>query len=160
MPTPAEMLEVDGFDIKVTNPDKVYFPDAEGGPITKLEVVRYWATVAEPVLAGCRDRPGTLHRFPAGVADDGAGSFYQKRLPKGAPEWVPTALITFPSGRHAQMPVMRDAATLVWAATLVPRVQPVARARRRRSSRRAARGPRPHAGRAVGRRPPGGADVP
>ncbi len=118
MATPAEILDVDGFDVRVSNPDKVYFPDAEGGPVTKLEVVRYWATVAEAALAGCRDRPAILHRFPAGVADGGEGSFYQKRLPKGAPEWVPIATITFPSGRHAQMPVMRDAAALVWAATL------------------------------------------
>ena len=118
MPTPADIVEVQGRDVRVTNPDKVYFPDAPGGPITKLEVVAYWARVAEAALAGCRRRPAILHRFPAGVADDGEGSFYQKRLPKGAPDWVRTATITFPSGRHALMPVMDDEAALVWAATL------------------------------------------
>ena len=118
MTTPAEIVEVQGRDVRVTNPDKVYFPDAPGGPITKLEVVEYWARLAEAALAGCRDRPAILHRFPAGVADDGEGSFYQKRLPKGAPDWVRTATITFPSGRHALMPVMDDEAALVWAATL------------------------------------------
>jgi bifunctional non-homologous end joining protein LigD len=118
MPKQEEFVDVDGFDIRVTNPDKVYFPDAAGGPITKLEVVRYWATVADAALAGCRDRPEILHRYPAGVADDGEGSFYQKRLPQGAPEWVQVATITFPSGRHALMPVMHDAAHIVWAATL------------------------------------------
>jgi DNA ligase D-like protein (predicted polymerase) len=115
VPTAEEFLEVDGFDIRVTNPEKVYFPDAAGGPITKFEVVQYWAAVAEAALAGCRDRPAILHRFPAGVGDEG---FYQKRLPKGSPEWVQIATITFPSGRHALMPVMHDAAHIVWAATL------------------------------------------
>ena len=96
----------------------MYFPDAEGGPVTKLEVVEYWAAVAEAALHGCRDRPEILHRFPAGVADDGEGSFYQKRIPKGSPEWVLTATVMFPSGRTAAMPVMADEAALVWAATL------------------------------------------
>src|SRR5918999_4570152 len=111
----AETLEVAGRDIRVTNPGKVYFPDAPGGPITKLDLVRYWVEVAEAALVGCRDRPTTLHRFPDGAGDEG---FYQKRLPKGAPSWVETALIRFPSGRTADMPVMADEAHLAWAATL------------------------------------------
>jgi bifunctional non-homologous end joining protein LigD len=115
MATAAETLEVEGRNVKVTNPEKVYFPDAEGGPITKIELVRYWIDVADAALVGCRDRPTTLHRFPDGAADEG---FYQKRVPKGAPPWVETALITFPSGRTATMPVMADAAHLAWAATL------------------------------------------
>jgi DNA ligase D-like protein (predicted polymerase) len=115
MPTPAETIEVDGREVRVTNPDKVYFPDAPGGPITKRELVRYWVEVADAALVGCRDRPTTLHRFPDGASAEG---FYQKRLPKGAPPWVRSALITFPSGRTADMPVMADAAHLAWAATL------------------------------------------
>ncbi|MGH2679904.1 MAG: DNA polymerase domain-containing protein [Actinomycetota bacterium] len=115
MATSAETLEVAGRDIRVTNPDKAYFPDAPGGPITKMDLVRYWIEVAEAALVGCRDRPTTLHRFPDGAGGEG---FYQKRLPKGAPPWVETALITFPSGRTADMPVMADAAHLAWAATL------------------------------------------
>ena len=111
MTEPAEILDVEGFDVRVTNPSKVYFPQ-DG--ITKLDVVRYWIDVAEAALNGCRDRPTTLHRFPDGVEGEG---FYQKRLPKGAPEWVPIAMITFPSGRHAQMPVMHDAASVAWLAT-------------------------------------------
>src|SRR5918999_4981578 len=111
----AETLEVAGRDIRVTNPGKVYFPDAPGGPITKLDLVRYWVEVAEAALVGCRDRPTTLHRFPDGSGEEG---FYQKRLPKGAPTWVETALIRFPSGRTADMPVMADEAHLAWAATL------------------------------------------
>jgi bifunctional non-homologous end joining protein LigD len=115
MATTSETLEIEGREIRVTNPEKVYFPDALGGPITKLDLVRYWVEVADAALIGCRDRPTTLHRFPDGAAGDG---FYQKRLPKGAPPWVETALITFPSGRTANMPVMADAAHLAWAATL------------------------------------------
>jgi bifunctional non-homologous end joining protein LigD len=113
--TKAETLDVAGRDIRVTNPDKLYFPDAPDGPITKLDLVRYWVEVADAALIGCRDRPTTLHRFPDGATGEG---FYQKRLPKGAPPWVETALITFPSGRTANMPVMADAAHLAWAATL------------------------------------------
>ena len=115
MPTPAETLDVAGREIRVTNPQKVYFPDAPDGPLTKLDLVRYWIEVADAALIGCRDRPTTLHRFPDGAGDEG---FYQKRLPKGAPSWVETALIRFPSGRTADMPVMADAAHLAWAATL------------------------------------------
>jgi bifunctional non-homologous end joining protein LigD len=113
--TKSETLEVAGRDIRVTNPDKLYFPDAPGGPITKLDLVRYWIEVADAALVGCRDRPTTLHRFPDGA---GAEGFYQKRSPKGAPPWVETVMITFPSGRTANMPVMADAAHLAWAATL------------------------------------------
>ena len=78
--------------------------------------MRYWVDVADGALHGCRDRPTNLHRFPDGV--DGEG-FYQKRLPKGAPDVGPDrALITFPSGRTRRCPVMVDAAHLAWAATL------------------------------------------
>jgi len=111
-PTKAEVLEVAGQQVRVTNPDKVLFP-ALG--VTKLDVVRFFVDVGPAALLGCRDRPSILHRFPDGV---GAEDFYQKRLPKGAPEWVQTALITFPSGRTATMPVMADEAHLAWHATL------------------------------------------
>ena len=112
----AETLDVEGRTIRVTNPDKVFFPQAAGGPVTKLEVVRYFVDVADPMLVGCLERPTTLHRFPDGVQS--AEPFYQKRLPRGAPEWVRTTTIRFPSGRTAEMPVMADAAHLAWAATL------------------------------------------
>jgi len=95
MAVPVEIVEVDGLEIKVTNPSKVFFPDPG---LTKLDRVRHDVEVADAALVRCRDRPAILHRFPGGAIDDG---FYQKRLPKGAPEWVRTALITFPSGRTA-----------------------------------------------------------
>jgi bifunctional non-homologous end joining protein LigD len=111
-PTKAEVLEVQGREIRVTNPDKIYFPSRG---ITKLDVVRYHVEVVAASLHGCRDRPVVLHRYPDGVE---GGEFYQKRIPKGAPEWVRTTTITFPSGRTATMPVMVDAAHLAWHATL------------------------------------------
>jgi bifunctional non-homologous end joining protein LigD len=112
MAGPSETIEVEGREIRVTNPDKVYFPQIG---VTKLEVVRYYAEVADAALVGCRDRPEILHRFPGGV--DGE-SFYQKRLPRGAPEWVQTTTIKFPSGRSAEEVVLADAAHLAWTATL------------------------------------------
>jgi len=115
VPQQVETVEVDGVAIDVTNPEKIFFPDAAGGPVSKLDVVRYVIDVGEAMLVGCRDRPTILHRFPNGVVGE---AFYQKRLPKGAPEWVQTTIITFPSGRTAQMPVMADVPHLVWAATL------------------------------------------
>jgi DNA ligase D-like protein (predicted polymerase) len=118
MPTASTTIEVQGREIRVTNPNKVYFPDAAGEPITKLEVVEYWVEVAWAALNGCRNRPEILHRFPGGVTGEDTEPFYQKRIPKGAPDWVRTATVRFPSGRQAAMPVMEDEAALVWAATL------------------------------------------
>ena len=105
-------VEVGGREIRVTNPGKVYFPKPG---ITKLDLVEYWVSVADAALVGCRDRPTTLHRFPDGVRGEG---FYQKRLPKGAPGWVRTVQIAFPSGRTADEVVVADAAHLAWMATL------------------------------------------
>ena len=82
---------------------------------------RSWSTGRpwpEAALNGCRDRPAILHRFPGGVTGEDTEPFYQKRIPKGAPDWVRTATVKFPSGRTASMPVMHDEAALVWAATL------------------------------------------
>jgi bifunctional non-homologous end joining protein LigD len=108
----AEVLEVAGREIRVTNPSKAYFSQAG---LTKLDVVRYFVDVAPFALNGCRDRPVVLHRYPDGIEGE---DFYQKRIPKGAPDWVETTLITFPSGRTATMPVMADEAHLAWHATL------------------------------------------
>jgi DNA ligase D len=114
--SPAVELTVPGPDgdraVRVSNPDKVYFP-ALG--ITKREVVEYYLTVAEPLLRAIGDRPTTLKRFVDGV--DGE-PFYQKRVPKGAPDWVRTAQITFPSGRTADEICPSEPAVLAWAANL------------------------------------------
>jgi DNA ligase D len=114
--SPAVELTVPGPNgdraVRLSNPDKVYFP-ARG--ITKREVVEYYLSVAEPLLRAIGDRPTTLKRFVDGV--DGE-PFYQKRVPKGAPDWVRTARITFPSGRAADEVCPSEPAVLAWAANL------------------------------------------
>ncbi len=118
---------VDGHEVRVTNPDKPYFPHAPGGPITKLQVVDYYEAVGEAMLRGLRDRPTTLERWPGGVVPGARLStregskgeaFYQKRVPSGAPSWVRTARVAFPSGRVADEVCPHSAATIVWAAQL------------------------------------------
>jgi DNA ligase D-like protein (predicted polymerase) len=96
----------------VSNPDKVYFP-ARG--ITKRQIVEYYLTVAEPLLRVLHDRPTTLKRFPDGVTGD---PFYAKRVPKGAPDWLESVRITFPSGRTADEVCPTEPAVLAWAANL------------------------------------------
>ncbi|MEU4741968.1 non-homologous end-joining DNA ligase [Actinosynnema sp. NPDC023658] len=98
--------------VRVSNPGKVYFPERG---ITKLQVVEYYLAVAEPLLRVLRDRPTTLKRYVDGVTGE---AFYQKRLPKGAPEWVETARIKFPSGRPADEVCPTEPAVLAWAANL------------------------------------------
>lgn len=109
---PALELTVGQRTVRITNPDKVYFP-ARG--ITKRQVVEYYLTVAEPLLRVLHDRPTTLKRFPDGV--DGE-PFYAKRVPKGAPEWVEQVRIAFPSGRTADEVCPTEPAVLAWAANL------------------------------------------
>ncbi len=101
---------VDGHEVRVSNPDKPYFPDAAGRAITKLEVIDYYTAVGQVMLTALRDRPTTLERWPGGVVPGARLStregfkgeaFYQKRVPSGAPDWVRTARIAFPSGRRS-----------------------------------------------------------
>ncbi len=89
-------LEVDGRTVRVTNPDRVYFP--ERGE-TKLDLINYYMSVGEGIVRALRERPCMLHRFPTGVTGE---KVHQKRLPKGAPDWVQTVEIYFPRfGRTA-----------------------------------------------------------
>src|SRR3954471_22460121 len=92
---PAVDLEVGGRDVRITNPDRVYFP-ATGA--TKLDLARYYLAVGEGIVRALYERPCMLHRFPEGT---GGERIYQKRLPKGAPDWVETVQVAFPSGRTA-----------------------------------------------------------
>jgi DNA ligase D-like protein (predicted polymerase) len=109
-------LRVDGphgeRTVRVSNPDKVYFPERG---ITKRQIVEFYLSVAEPLLRVLRDRPTTLKRFPDGVTGE---PFYAKRVPKGAPEWVEQVQITFPSGRTADEVCPTEPAVLAWAANL------------------------------------------
>jgi DNA ligase D-like protein (predicted polymerase) len=112
VPSKAIELDVAGIPVRVSNPDKVLFPDAG---VTKLDLVTYYVDVAEPALVGCRHRPTILVRYPNGVGTKG---FFQKRVPSQRPSWIRTATIRFPSGRSAEMIAPADAAHLAWMANL------------------------------------------
>jgi DNA ligase D-like protein (predicted polymerase) len=106
------IVEAAGREVRVSNPGKPYFPEAG---YTKLDVVHYYLTMAEPVLAHLRGRPTSLKRYVEGA---GGEPFFQKRIPDSAPEWLTTATVAFPSGRTARMLVADDAAHLVWGVNL------------------------------------------
>ncbi len=111
-PPAAEILSLDGFEVKVSNPAKLYFTDAG---ITKLELVEYYLAVADGALVGVRDRPMALKRFVDGA--DGE-AFFQKRAPKSIPEFVRTVELSFPSGRTADEVVVDNRAALAWVVNL------------------------------------------
>jgi bifunctional non-homologous end joining protein LigD len=106
------VLEANGLEVPVTNPDKVMFPEAG---YTKLDVAKYYLAVAEGALRGAGGRPNVLVRYPNGV---GGEFFYQKRAPDSRPPWLEVVTISFPSGRTAAEIVPRDPAALVWMANL------------------------------------------
>jgi bifunctional non-homologous end joining protein LigD len=112
MPDRKETLEVAGRPVVITNPDKVFFP-ASG--VTKLDMVRYYLSVADGALRGVAGRPMVLKRFVHGA--DGE-AFFQKRAPDKRPDWVPTVKLSFPSGRTADEVVVSDAAQLAWVVNL------------------------------------------
>ena len=107
-----ELLDVGGHEVKVTNPDKVYWPEPGH---TKLDLVRYYLAVADGALRGAGGRPMALKRFVDGAAGE---SFFQKRAPDSRPDWIDTVSLSFPSGRTAEEVVLRDAASLAWVANL------------------------------------------
>ncbi|MGH7297075.1 MAG: DNA polymerase domain-containing protein [Polyangiaceae bacterium] len=109
----AEVLSVEGRDVRVTNPSKPYF--SREAKLSKLEVVRYFLAVAPGALRGIRDRPIVLKRFVDGAEGE---PFYQKRAPEPRPDWIRTATLSFPSGRTAEEVVVDDAAGLAWVVNL------------------------------------------
>ena len=106
------MVEAAGREVAISNPAKVYFPEAG---ITKLDVVRYYLAVAEGALRGAGGRPNVLVRYADGIHGE---FFYQKRAPAARPEWIEVVALRFPSGRTAEEVVPRDAAALAWMANL------------------------------------------
>ena len=106
------VLEVGGREVVITNPDKVFFPQAGH---TKLDLVQYYTAVAEGALRGIAARPLVLKRYVNGAEDE---PFFQKRAPEARPEWVETVELRFPSGRTAREIVVRDAAQLLWIVNL------------------------------------------
>lgn len=124
MPPEAVELEVGGRTVRISNPSKPYFRDAG---ITKLDVVQYFLAVGDGILNALRNRPTTLERWPGGVfegaklstrANNRGDAFYQKRIPKGAPDFVDSVRITFPSGRTADEVCPTELAVVAWAANL------------------------------------------
>ena len=103
-------LEVGERTIRVTNPDRVYFP-ARGE--TKLDLARYYIAVGEGIVRAVRERPCMMHRFPAGVAGE---KVHQKRVPAGAPPWLQTVRVSFPRyGRTADELCVTELASVIWA---------------------------------------------
>ncbi len=102
-------LEIGDRTVRISHPDRVYFP-ARGE--TKLDLARYYLTVGDGIVRALRERPCMLHRFPEGVSGE---KVHQKRLPRGAPDWVQTVRVDFPSGRHASELCVTHVADIVWA---------------------------------------------
>ena len=109
----AEVLSIDGHDVRISNPDKPYF--SRDVKLSKLAVVQYYLSVASGAVAGVRDRPSMLKRFVNGAEQE---PFYQKRAPDNRPDWLRTVTLSFPSGRTAEEVVVDDAAGLAWIVNL------------------------------------------
>ncbi|NAZ77069.1 ATP-dependent DNA ligase [Kineococcus sp. T13] len=109
---PAEELDVDGVAVRLTSPDKAYYPQL-GPRGTKRAVVEHYRLVAAALLEAVRDRPTYLQRFPDGTEGE---EVYQKRVPRSAPPFVHTVRITFPSGRSADALRPTSTAAIVWGA--------------------------------------------
>ena len=105
-------LDVDGHQVRVTNPDKVLFPKLG---LTKRDLVDYYLAVGEPLVRWIRDRPVLLERYPDGI---GGKSFFQKRIPKSAPEWLTTTTVQTINGTPSRALVIADLAHIVWAANM------------------------------------------
>src|SRR4051812_23953152 len=110
--TEAELLDIDGRQVSISNPRKVLFPERG---YTKLDLVRYYLAVAPGALRAAGGRPNVLVRYPNGIGDE---FFYQKRAPDSRPDWIEVVALRFPSGRSAEEVVPRDAAALAWLANL------------------------------------------
>lgn len=109
-------VDVAGRVVTITNPDKVMFPAAfDGRGATKLDLVRYYLAMEEPVMRQMRNRPVLLQRFPNGST---GSSFFQKRMPDNAPEWLSTTIVSTPNGTTSNALVIDDLAHLVWAVNL------------------------------------------
>jgi DNA ligase D-like protein (predicted polymerase) len=106
------IVEACGHELRVSSPGKVFFPERR---LTKLDLVNYYVECEQAVVRHLRERPTVMKRWVDGVEGK---PFFQKRVPDGAPEWLQTATVTFPSGRHARELVPNDAAHLVWGVNL------------------------------------------
>lgn len=109
----AETLSIGRREVRITHPDKLYY--SKQTQLSKLDIVRYYLSIAPGALAGIRDRPLVLKRFVNGAEQE---AFYQKRAPEERPAWLRTVTLSFPSGRTAEELVVDDAAGLAWVVNL------------------------------------------
>jgi bifunctional non-homologous end joining protein LigD len=109
----VELLSIEGREVRVTHPSKLYF--SKQAKVSKLDLVRYYLSVAPGALHGIQDRPIVLKRFVNGAEGE---AFYQKRAPAERPPWLRTVTLSFPSGRTAEELVVDDAAGLAWIVNL------------------------------------------
>ena len=110
MATPVEEIEVEDKIVRVTNPDRVYFPERGW---TKLDLVEYYLAVGDGIVNALFERPCMLHRFPKGLAGD---KVHQKRVPAGAPPWLETVQLHFPRfDRTADELCVTELAAVIWA---------------------------------------------
>ncbi|MGH3366025.1 MAG: non-homologous end-joining DNA ligase [Nocardioidaceae bacterium] len=108
--SPAVEIEVDDKVVRVTNPDRVYFPETGA---TKLDLVEYYLAVSDGIVRALYERPCMMHRFPEGLAGE---KVHQKRVPSGAPPWLETVRVEFPRyGRHAYELCVTEPASVIWA---------------------------------------------
>jgi DNA ligase D-like protein (predicted polymerase) len=112
MPKESATLKVDGKEIAISNPGKVFFPMIG---LTKMDLVEYYVAVGAGALRGCFERPTVMKRFPDGAAGD---FFFQKRVPEQRPPWLDTVTVHFPSGRSAELLAPTDLAHVIWAINL------------------------------------------
>ena len=105
-------IEVDGREVRISNPNKVFF---EQRGETKLDLAHYYLAVAEPIMAAMQGRPTMLQRFPDGASGK---SFYQKRVPDSAPDWLRTTMASTPNGTESSVLVVADMAHLLWAVNM------------------------------------------
>ena len=108
--SPATHLQVGGRTVRISNPDRVYFPHLRH---TKLDLAQYYLSVGDGIVNALRERPCMLHRFPEGIEGE---KVHQKRVPRGAPEWVETVRISFPRyNRTADEVCVTELASVIWA---------------------------------------------
>lgn len=128
MASEATTIEVDGRELRVSSGSRVIFPATDRTPaVTKLDVVKYYLSVGDGIMRALRERPVTLERWPKGVHEGivvstrergGGDAFFQKRIPRGAPDYVQTARIAFPSGRFADEVCPTELAVVGWCAQM------------------------------------------
>ncbi|HEY9353422.1 MAG TPA: ATP-dependent DNA ligase, partial [Nocardioides sp.] len=113
--SPSVEIEVDNRVVRISNPDRVYFPSQENGRAgaTKLDVAQYYLAVGPGIVNALWERPCMLHRFPKGLAGP---KVHQKRLPQGAPDWIETVRLYFPRwGRTADELCVTELGAVIWA---------------------------------------------